>query len=391
MNSRGARLPRRRRRDAGAARRDDVGGPPATIMLNGKFLSAPPTGVHRVAGALITHLDKVLAQGGQRRRWILLCPKDADGALPLEVIERRRVGRLTWQAWEQLELPGAARGEVLVNLCNLAPLRHRRSVTMIHDAQVFLTPDSYPAPFRAWYRFALPRIGRGSARILTVSDYSRDRLAQFRVASPEKIDVVRNGVDHMQPIVPDGAILARLKLTPGGYVLAAAGAQKHKNVGLLFRAFAAHALRGLALVVAGGDREAAFAAAGAPAPPGTIFAGRTSDAELRALYENAHCLAFPSTTEGFGLPPMEAMSVDCPTIVAPCGALPEVCGGAALYADERDPAAWAAAIQSLYERRLRLRLREAGRVRAALYRWEDSARRLMAIVEGVAERAGRGA
>jgi glycosyltransferase involved in cell wall biosynthesis len=358
----------------------------APIIFNGRFLSAQPTGVHRVAGELISHIDRLLARRPVSDRcWSLVCPRDAREPLALEAIERREAGMLTWQAWEQLELPFIARGAVLVNLCNLAPLTHPKSVTMIHDAQVFLSPGSYSRAFLAWYRFALPRIGSGAARLVTVSDYSRDRLVEFGVAPRDKISVVPNGVDHLAGVVSDPSILGRLGLAPGRYVVAAGNAQTHKNVALLFRAFADKTLRGLTLVLAGADGAAVFDAAGTPPSPGAVFAGRVSDGGLRALYENAACLAFPSTTEGFGLPPLEAMGLGCPAVVAPCGALPEACGDAALYAPPDDPAAWAAAIRRLAdEPRLRVRMAEAGRERAALYRWEDSARRLLETIEAVA-------
>ena len=108
--------------------------------------------------------------------------------------------------------------------------------------------------------------------------------------------------------------------------------QAHKNVGLLLRAFADPALRDLRLVLFGGEGRGAFEARGSAVPDNVVFAGRVSDGELRALYAHALCVAFPSTTEGFGLPPLEAMLVGCPAVVAPCGALPEVCGSAAVQA-----------------------------------------------------------
>ncbi len=364
--------------------------PRAPIMFNGRFLSTAPTGVHRVAGALIGRVDRLVSQDRRRdaQSWSILCPRDAYQPLALEAIERRRVGLTTWQAWEQLELANIARGGVLVNLCNMAPLAHRRCVTMIHDAQVFLSPESYSAPFLAWYRFALPRIGRAAAQVVTVSDYSRDRLVEFGVAPREKISVVHNGVDHFAAVAADPAILPRLGLKPGRFVVATAGAQKHKNLALLFEAFHSPALRDLTLVVAGPDGASAFVAKGVQPPSNVVFAGRAPDGELRALYENAICLAFPSTTEGFGLPPLEAMSLNCPTIVAPCGALPEVCGDAALYVDPNDPAAWAAAILSLADKGdARTEMQRAGRARSARFRWEASARKLLDVVDDVAARS----
>jgi len=201
----------------------------------------------------------------------------------------------------------------------------------------------------------------------------------------ERISVVPNGAGHLVDLTADDAILGRLGLRRGRFVVALANAQKHKNVGVLFETFAAPAMADLTLVLVGADGREVFAAAGAPAPPGVVFAGRVSDPELRALYENAACLAFPSTTEGFGLPPLEAMSLGSPALVAPCGALPEVCGEAALYAPPDDPGAWAATIRRLTDDAdLRRRLKMAGLARAALYRWEDSARRLLEIIEAVA-------
>ena len=75
-----------------------------------------------------------------------------------------------------------AAGCLLVNLCNLAPLAGGRSITMIHDAQVFISPNSYSRAFRSWYQFALPRIGKSSQLVLTVSEFSRGQLEHYGVA-----------------------------------------------------------------------------------------------------------------------------------------------------------------------------------------------------------------
>ena len=79
-------------------------------------------------------------------------------------------------------------------------------------------------------------------------------------------------------------------------------------------------------------------------PPNVKHLGRVSDNDLAFLYQNALCLVFPSWTEGFGLPALEAMSLGCPVISSDAASLPEVCGEAALYAPPNDGSAWLAAI-----------------------------------------------
>ena len=290
----------------------------------------------------------------------------------------------TWQPWEQLDLPLMAHGSLLVNLCNLGPVAHPASIVMMHDAQVFATPQSYSAKFRTWYRTVQPLLGRRALRVLTVSEFSKQELIRFGVAPAEKIRVIPNGCDHFSALRTDCAILPRVRRSGQRYVLALANVQAHKNIGLLLQAFTDERLRDITLVLVGKATAHDFAAQGHTSPPNTVFAGPVADEELKALYAEALCLAFPSTTEGFGLPPVEAMSVGCPVIAAPCGALPEVCGDAALYAASDDPAAWVSAICALAEDEdARAARARAGRRQAAGFTWMRSAERLLAVIDEV--------
>jgi glycosyltransferase involved in cell wall biosynthesis len=356
------------------------------IVFNGKFLSgATKTGVHRVALELILGVDRLLeAEGSGDLEWVLMCPRNADPIPTLKRIDVQVAGRLTWQAWEQLELPRMTRGDLLVNLCNLAPLGKRRSIAMIHDAQTFRSPESYPKSFAAFYQFALPIIGRNAARILTVSEFSRGDLAKYGVATPGKVTVIHNGVDHVAAAEPDEGIVERFGLSDAGFVVAFASLQAYKNVGILFKAFARPEMAGLKLVFVGKGDRAEFEAAGYSVPPNVLFAGRVSDEELAALFGRAICLAFPSTTEGFGLPPLEAMAKGCPAVVAPCGAVPEVCGDAVVYAAPDDEAAWSGAVLQLAaEGPARAERVARGRAQAARFTWDQSARKLRTVIEEV--------
>jgi glycosyltransferase involved in cell wall biosynthesis len=120
---------------------------------------------------------------------------------------------------------------------------------------------------------------------------------------------------------------------------------------------------------------------GAPPSAHVKPLGRVSDAELRALYESALCLVFPSRYEGFGLPPVEAMWCGCPVIASRAGAVPEVCGDAALWFDAAHPESLGDAISCLADdTSLREKIIAAGRDRTALFSWEQAARRLVGFL-----------
>ena len=342
-------------------------------MLNGKFLSSAPTGVHRVADEIIHAVDGLLAEHdalAERFQFELLTPSDAVRSPVLRHIPVRACGRFTRRAWEQYDLPRHAAGRLVVSLCNLGPVASRNAVTMIHDAQVYSAPTSYKWAFRAWYKLVLPMLGRRHRAVMTVSEFSRAELARFAITRPEKVRVVLNGVDHMRRIVPSRTARTRYGLADRPYVMALASLQAHKNVKVLLKAFSSRSDSGPILVLYGSTTRRDFERAGHVVPEGVRFVGRVDDEDMSALLRDAHCLAFPSLTEGFGLPPLEAMWMGCPVVAAPCGALPEVCGDAALYAAPDDPDAWRRAFDSLrLVPGLRERLVAGGVARSRTFTW----------------------
>ena len=96
--------------------------------------------------------------------------------------------------------------------------------------------------------------------------------------------------------------------------------------------------------------------------------------ELRRLYSDAFAFVFPSDYEGFGLPILEAMACRCPVIAADRSSFPEVAGGAALYAERQEPAAYADKLEQLKGSQLRERVVNDGEERVAAFDWDDTAK-----------------
>lgn len=357
------------------------------IVFNGKFRSQGRTGVQRVAHELISATAALKAAKDPTVAPLSLNLALPRGATPLKTPAIRPLmkAKLKGVAWEQAELPLVGGSNLVVNLCNIGALARKGDVTMIHDAQAFISPQSYSKAFGLWYRTALPILARRASRVLTVSDYSRTTLSEAKVAPYDDITVLHNGVDHILRVKADLSGLDILGLRSRPYVLGLSSVQSHKNIRVLLEAATQFQNRDLALVLYGPAGRADFEAAGMKVPPNVILTGRVTDERLRGLIEGARAYLFPSLTEGFGLPPLEAMILGTPAIVAPCGALPELCGTSAVYADETDPDAWAQAINTLVEdERQRLAYAESGRTHAGAYQWSRTASQLAEILRQLA-------
>lgn len=358
---------------------------PRPVYFNGKFYAGRLNGVHRVADRLIRECDARLMERSpaERPHAVLLAPQFSTWLPELRAI-RIETSERTGQLWEQFILPNRAADGVLVNLANLAPVAHRRKITVIHDVQFLLADCGYPLRQKLGYRLLAPHIARTSSPVVTVSEYSRRMLHRHGIARPERVEVIPNGADHILEVEPDTRPRQELGLSPGSYVVMFGSAKPYKNNAVVFEAFGDRALRPTRLVVVGPSR-AELERAGLFPPEDALFPGAIGDPALRGLLAGALAIAFPSRTEGFGLPPLEAMLCGCPVIASPAGAIPEACGDAAVYADVDDPRAWRDAILAMRgdcaQRSGRI---EAGHRRASGFTWRASGSRLFGLLDRLA-------
>ncbi|MEM6938801.1 MAG: glycosyltransferase family 1 protein [Pseudomonadota bacterium] len=348
----------------------------ANLELNARFLSRPLAGVDRVAFELASALDRygLPPQISSFTAVHPARPATTDGILPRTMSMRKTRWWPGGHLWEQGALTLNSGDSWLLSLCNTGPVLRRKQIVMIHDAQTFRHPESYTWPFRLWYRWMLPRLGRRAALVLTVSHHAKAELERFGIVPRGKARVVPNGADHILRHQADLDVLARHGLERQGYFLALGSMAPHKNIPRIIEAARARQDQTLPLILAGGGSNRVFSADQGSSQSGVQAIGRVTDPELRALYENAVALVFPSLTEGFGLPPLEAMLCGCPVIASSGGALPETCGDAALFVDPADRSGWTKALEHLAsDMALRKDMSAKGRAHAAAYTWDNAA------------------
>lgn len=333
------------------------------IQVNGRYLAQRVTGVQRYAREIVSRL-------GDR----------------VEIISPASSGRgLRGHLWEQAVLPCRIQRGLLWSPSNTGPLAVRDQVITLHDTAFVDQARTMRWSFAAWYRWLVPRLARRARAIITVSQFSAQRIADYCQVPSEKIHIVPNGVDDRFRQVDESAIAAarHALALPPRYCLAVATLEPRKNLRRLLAAWriAAPQLPGHQLLIAGAAGHV-FRNAGLAEPtPRVTFCGYIEDRWLPALYAGAECFVFPSLYEGFGLPVLEAMAAGAPVVCSSATALPEVAGDAACFVNPLDPESIAAAlVQVLSSPTLQNDLRQRGFIQAKRFSWDDAAQRTWQVL-----------
>ena len=215
--------------------------------------------------------------------------------------------------------------------------------------------------------------------IICVSENSRNDLLRFYDIPQEKTHVIHLGVTEL----PIGTLPAGLHIGIP-YLLHVGARNQRKNFEVLVKAFARSRIQSdVDLVFAGGGeytQEEASLIEREGLGKKVILFPRVSNEQLGALYRAAHAFVYPSIYEGFGLPPVEAMACGTVPVVSGVSAMPEICGDGAIYFDPYSAESMMESLEcACYDETTRNRIREAGRVVAARYTWEECARKTLQV------------
>lgn len=265
-----------------------------------------------------------------------------------------------------------------------------KKITTIHDLTAAYWRNPAKNRLIFWikqrvYRWVVKRVAKHSARIIVPSNFVKHQLAQFARISPRKIHVINEAADKITAKAEPVGHLKR-----GGFIMYVGRPQPHKNLERLVEAFAVvrQSHPGLKLVLAGKkdilyerlQRDTARRGF-----KGVVFAGFMSEGQLRWLYENTAVYVFPSLSEGFGLPALEAMVHGAPVVSSNASCSPEIYGGGALYFDPLDTGDMAEKISLvLGNSRLANELTAAGAARARKYSWRKTAEQTLELYKQTA-------
>lgn len=293
--------------------------------------------------------------------------------------------------WEQLRLPGVvrrARADLLHATAFVAPLiQPCPTVVTIYDVSFALFPHYFRGFNQTYLRLGTRFSAQRAKRVITISEQTQRDVHRLYEVPLERIDVAYPGVDEaLRPASAEQvAQFKQRQNLPEKFILFLGTLEPRKNLVRLVRAFAAFK-RGCpeaVLVLAGGegwlmdDLRAAIEQSGVK--ESILRPGYVAAEEKTLWYSAATVFVYPSTYEGFGLPPLEAMACGTPVLASTAASLPEVVGRAGITIKPEDEAGWTAALQRVWrDAAYRAELSDRGVRQAQKFTWLAAAQHMAA-------------
>jgi glycosyltransferase involved in cell wall biosynthesis len=374
--------------------------PAPRVALNAWFLDQPTTGSGQYLAHLLDEFQHSRALGG-----ILLCGRAGQAPPPgpfewqvlrtpfdAPTVEQAgsRLRRHLAKLWfEQISVVRASRrwdADLLHVPYWAGPLYPRvPTVVTIHDLIPAVLPAYSGGRLGKLYTGLVSRSARRAARVLTDSHASRQDILERLHLEPERVETIYLAASAEFAPVRDQGVVDEVRVKyglPPRYLLYLGGFDARKNVTAILRAYSRLEMEDVALVIAGRlparTSEVILDPRPLAAELGIVgrvrFCGWVDERDKPAIYSGALAYVFPSTYEGFGLPPLEAMSCGTPVIVSDRASLPEIVGDGGLYVAPDDVDALAQAMHRLAtDAGQRQALAQAALAQATRFRWTDCA------------------
>ncbi|MEM1157498.1 MAG: glycosyltransferase family 1 protein [Verrucomicrobiota bacterium] len=346
------------------------------MYINARHLiSGNPTGTHRASDRLLRELAAYFSRAKIVSPDIRSDQFDHAHDYKVHVLNHF-LCTFHHQLWEQFYLPWISKKEVILNLMGTGQVLFgaSRNIMVVYDLNFILIKESFNWKLRLWFQFAILMAARKARHVFTISNYSKQILAEFGVPE-EKISVFYPG-PGINPDLLSSGTESRIKDKP--YILCVGSLQPHKNlIGILktFKKISASQPDMRLLIV--GKKQSYFNSVDGIdkfiTGSNVEFTGYLTDEMLAELYRNAEVLLFPSFEEGFGLPIVEAFYAGCPVVTSKCSCLPEIAGDAAALVDPHDHDEMASAVLSIIrDAKVRDDFIQKGFERSRKFTWKDA-------------------
>lgn len=301
--------------------------------INGRFLTRQMTGVDRYA----YEITRSIIEEGNADIFCLVVPNSAHIPPELSDILIERTGARTGAIWEQVDFPAFvnSRNLIPVNLCNTAPLLNP-GIVCIHDMNVRANPNFYSSKFRLWYQLLYASNIRNAKMILTDSSFSKEEIERYYPAAKGKTTVISCAWQHMDRIESDNSIFDKYPmLKKGEYYYAMSSLAPNKNLSWLVETAKLNPCETIA--IAGGLNQKVFGEHSIPEADNVIYLGYIRNEEAKALMQYCKGFLFPTFYEGFGIPPIEAISCSAKVAVSDASCMREVYQDYVAYLNPNQP------------------------------------------------------
>lgn len=297
------------------------------IFIDGYFLKQKVTGVQRFAEELVKSLQNYGYEV------TILAPKDIlRGIEGVEVKKHQFFKGLLWQQF-YLPLFLIIHGSPLIaSFSGLGPLLYSKKIITIHDGSLYRYPEFFSLSYRVFYKILYPVTIFFSLGIITVSDFSRCEIKRFIIKN-KKIHIVNNIVSKIDAYDVEKGSICDYK-----YILTVGSLDKRKNLKNILEGFNQSNIKDKYKLVVVGGQSAVFKDSiyTKDTLENVVFLGYVSDDDLSSLYSNAAFFIYLPLYEGFGIPPLEALSFNCPVLLSDIHVFHEIYGKDFIYTDPLD-------------------------------------------------------
>lgn len=307
------------------------------FIINGSFLCRNLTGIERFAFEICKQLD-LLIKKDEIWMYIPQNSKTVPEYKNIKVVISNKLLK-NFPLWDHFTFSKFVKKHqgVSLDFSNITPLFNPGFV-FLHDIYAKLYPEdfkSFKDKLRKTYMcFMYKHIAKKAKKIFTVSDFSRSQISSTYDVPEEKISVIPNGWEHFKSVKPDTSIFKSFPLLQKkNFFFTLGSLQKRKNLKWILEyakknpddqfAISGKAINGMESNELSELNEL----------PNVILLGYLSDDSVKGLMQNCKAFVFPSYYEGFGIPPLEALSVGARVIISKAACLPEIYKKSAYYID----------------------------------------------------------